>query len=60
MTNSTPTLALLIPQYIKYLHHLDSAHMLEQEIKLSLNASGLTWNDLEEAAANAEQSKEIL
>jgi len=34
--------------------------MLEQEIKLSLNASGLTWNDLEEAAANAEQSKEIL
>ena len=56
MTNSTPTLALLIPQYVEYLRHLDSAHIIEQEIHESLKAAGLTWGDLEQAAASAEQS----
>ena len=55
MTNSTPTLALLIPQYVEYLRYLDSVHIIEREIQESLNASGLTWGDLEQAAASAEQ-----
>ena len=55
MTNSTPTLALLIPQYIEYLRCLDSVHIIEREIQESLNASGLTWGYLEQAAASAEQ-----
>lgn len=55
MTSSTPTLALLIPQYVEYLRYLDSAHIIEREIQESLNASGLTWGDLEQAAASAEQ-----
>jgi hypothetical protein len=55
MTNSAPTLALLIPQYVEYLRYLGSAHIIERENQESLNASGLTWGDLEQAAASAEQ-----
>ena len=56
MTNSTPTLALLIPQYVEYLRNLGSAHIIEQEIHESLKAAGLAWGVLEQAAASAEQS----
>ena len=55
MTNSTPTLALLIPMYTRYLSHLDSAHEIEQEINESLRTCGLTWSDLEQAVASADK-----
>ena len=55
MTNSTPTLVLLISQYVEYLRCLDSGHIIEREIHESLKAAGLTWGDLEHAAASAEQ-----
>lgn len=56
MTNSTPTLALLIPRYARYLSHLDSAHEIEQEINESLKTCGLTWSDLEQAAVSADRA----